>query len=302
MNEDTLFDMASCTKLFVSLAFMHLMEEGRIALTDQVKRYLPEWEGFQNGTITMFQLLTHTSTFPADIPLYEMSKNKAEAIDLLKHLPPRKTDGVEYSCLGFIILGLVLERAAGLPLDEVIAKYVTKPLGMKNTVYCPEKSRHDNIMPTAYCNWRKRLLTGEVHDENAGHMGGISGNAGIFSCITDMCRLADAMLITDDKSAKLLHKDTISVMTRSYTDGLQERRGLGWCIKNTPDMTAGEYFSDQSFGHTGFTGTSVWIDPVKDAYAILLTNRVYYSRDISGIRHVRQVFHNLAMVTDHIIL
>ncbi|WP_313131756.1 serine hydrolase domain-containing protein [Anaerocolumna sp.] len=297
VNNDTLFDIASCTKIFVSLACMRLMEEGKLALTDTVELYLPSWKDSQTGKITIFQLLTHTSMLPAHIPLYEMSKDREGAFEVLKHILPRKSSGVEYSCLGFIILGRVLEEITKLPLEEVISSYVTRPLGMSNTMYCPKGEDRNNIMPTEYCQWRKRRLIGEVHDENAYHMGGVSGNAGIFSNITDMCRMADAMLWKEgeDQAGGLVTKNTISIMTRNYTGKCEENRGLGWCIKNIPDMTAGEYFSDSSFGHTGYTGTSIWIDPVKDSYAILLTNRVYYSREVEKIRHVRQVFHNLAM-------
>ncbi len=297
VDEKTLFDMASCTKLFISLVFMRLMEEGRLALTDPIEKYLPDWKDCQTGKITMFELLTHTSMLPAHIPLYQISRDREEAIEVIKHLLPRKNMGVEYSCLGFIVLGLVLEKVTELSLEKIIYQYITQPLGMRNTMYCPDKVRRDNIMPTEYCNWRQRLLIGEVHDENAFHMGGISGNAGIFSDITDMCRLADAILPADGTDrAGILHRKTIEVMTRNYTGGLQENRGLGWCVKNRLDLIAGEYVSERSFGHTGFTGTSVWIDPECQTYAILLTNRVYYSRDITEIRHVRQVFHTLSML------
>ncbi len=297
VNQETLFDMASCTKLFASLAFLRLMEEGKLALTDTVERYLPSWRESLTGKITMFELLTHTSMLPAHVPLWQMSRDAEGALEVIKQLLPRKSTGVEYSCLGFILLGTVLEKVTGFPLDQVIDHYVNRPLGMDRTMYCPKKKNYNNIMPTEYCKWRNRLLIGEVHDENAFHLGGVSANAGIFSAITDMSRLADAILEDGKEDAgKLLHKKTISVMTKNYTAGYQENRGLGWCIKNTPDRTAGEYFSDQSFGHTGYTGTSVWIDPEYDSYAILLTNRVFYSRDVDGIRHVRQVFHNLAML------
>jgi CubicO group peptidase (beta-lactamase class C family) len=297
VNERTLFDMASCTKLFTTIAFLRMMEEGKLALTDTVDRYLPGWSGGLTGRITMFELLTHTSMLPAHLPLYQMSRDREGAIEILKQLLPRKSTGVEYSCLGYIILGFILEEVTGLPLDQVIDHYVTHPLGMTNTGYCPEKKLQDNIMPSEYCTWRNRRIVGEVHDENACHMGGISGNAGIFSDISDMCLLAEAMLGNKaDNKVGLLNEKTIKIMTTNYTKDYQENRGLGWCIKNTPDLTAGEYFSEKSFGHTGFTGTSIWIDPESECYAILLTNRVYYTREISEIRHVRQVFHNLAML------
>ncbi len=296
VNQETLFDMASCTKLFVSLVFMRLMEEGRIALTDTVGRYLPSWAEHQTGRITMFELLTHTSILPSHIPLYRISIDREGAMEAIKHLLPRKNGGVEYSCLGFIVLGRILEVITGLSLDQLIDHYICKPLGMEHTMYCPSKSNYENVMPTEYCEWRNRLLIGEVHDENAFHLGGVSGNAGIFSNITDMCRFADALISKSEDSAQLLQKKTLEIMTRNYTKGLNENRGLGWCIKNTPDNVAGEYFSKDSFGHTGYTGTSIWIDPQNNSYAILLTNRVYYSRDVAEIRHVRQVFHNLAML------
>ena len=297
VTEDTLFDMASCTKIFTSLAFMRLLEEGRITLSDTIERYLPTWSSSNNGKITMFELLTHTSTLPAHIPLYQLSRDKEGAQEILKHLLPRVSKGVEYSCLGFIILGWVLEKVTNLTLDRVIEKYVCLPLEMKNTVYCPLEKNYSNIMPTGYCAWRNRMLIGEVNDENAYHLGGVSGNAGLFSNRKDMSRLAEAMLTGEGiDGTKFLHKETIACMTKCYTKRDREFRGLGWCVKNTPDMTAGDYFSDNSFGHTGFTGTSIWIDKDNDFYAILLTNRVFYSREVSNIRHARQVFHNLSML------
>lgn len=299
VDQGTLYDIASCTKLLVSMAFMRLMEEGRVALTDTVDRYLPSWKGCETGKITMFELLTHTSMLPAHIPLYQISQDRDGALEVLKQVLPRKSNGVEYSCLGFIVLGLVLEAASALPLEEVINRYVTFPLRMTNTSYCPNKLVNQNIMPTEFCSWRNRRLIGEVHDENAYHLGGISGNAGIFSTITDMCRLADSMLPKSNiEGLGYLNRKTIQVMTKNYTKEYQEYRGLGWCIKKIPDLTAGEYFSEKSFGHTGYTGTSIWIDPAEQSYAILLTNRVFYSRDITEIRHVRQVFHTLSMLSE----
>ena len=297
VTENTLFDLASCTKIIVTLAFMRLLEEGKIALTDTVERYLPSWKNCHTGKITMFELLTHTSMLPSHLPLYMMSKDKAGAEGVIKHLLPRASKGVEYSCLGYIVLGWVLEKVTGMTLDHVIENYVTKPLGMENTVYRPLDKKYRNIMPTEHCNWRKRLLIGEVHDENAFHLGGISGNAGLFSDIIDMCKLAEMMLTGEGADGTgFLKKETIAMMTKCYTKGLGENRGLGWRLKNTPDSTVGEYFSDTSFGHTGYTGTSIWIDKKYDFYAILLTNRVYYSRDSEDINHVRQVFHNITLL------
>lgn len=294
---DTLYDLASCTKIFVALAFMKLLEDGKIALTDTVERYLPSWRGCITGKITMYQLLTHTSMLPAHITLYRMCKNKEEAIEKIKYLKPRNSQGVEYSCIGFILLGWILEVITETTLDLVIEDNVCKPLNMKNTTFCPLKRDYSNIMPTEHCKWREKLLVGEVHDENAYFLGGISGNAGIFSTITDVTLLAEAMLSGRGKDGSTFLKDTtIHMMTKCYTKGLGENRGLGWRIKNTPDSVACEYFSDNSYGHTGYTGTSIWIDKAKNFYAILLTNRVYYTREVENINHVRQVFHNLTLL------
>jgi CubicO group peptidase (beta-lactamase class C family) len=169
-----------------------------------------------------------------------------------------------------------------------------EPLGMKDTRFNPPASLMERIAPTEDCPLRGGLIRGEVHDENAGVMGGVSGNAGLFSNAPDMTRLGVAMLASLENGA-FLHKASAELMTRNHTRGMKENRGLGWIIAG-PTSPAGDLLSPGSFGHTGFTGTSLWIDPERKFYALLLSNRIHPMRDNPGIFRTRHIFHNLAVL------
>ncbi|MDR0312160.1 MAG: beta-lactamase family protein, partial [Treponema sp.] len=202
---------------------------------------------------------------------------------------------VLYTCEAFILMGEIISAVDSTSLDEVIRKRVWEPLGMKDTCYKPPVSLIDRIAPTEYCSIRDRVVRGEVHDENAWVMGGVSGNAGIFSCAPDMTRIGAAMLDSLEKGT-FLHKATAELMCRNYTPGMGENRGLGWMIA-TRGTSSGDLLSPRSFGHTGFTGTSLWIDPDRKLYALLLTNRVHPTRENTKLFRTRNIFHNLAVLT-----
>lgn len=293
LQEDSLFDMASVTKPLVSIAFMKLLEAGKICLCDSVGRYLVDFRNSEKAGITMYELLTHTSVIPGQVQLYRSCSNKKEILDAIRYLPPRSVAEmpVMYSSQGMIVLGEVLCQVAGMPLDEVMRTYVFEPLGMEESCFCPSKSLKSRIASTEYCPWRGRMVIGEVHDENAYVMGGICGHAGIFSNICDMSRVGAAML-----SDKYLSESLLVLMTKNHTKHLNLARGLGWQCKDPVGSPAGDLFSENSFGHTGFTGTSIWVDPYRELYAVLLTNRVHYSREPEGISHIRHIFHNLAIL------
>jgi CubicO group peptidase (beta-lactamase class C family) len=166
---------------------------------------------------------------------------------------------------------------------------------MEDTAYLPPPEELDRIAPTEDCPWRGRVIRGQVHDENAAVMGGVSGNAGIFSSVRDMARLAEAVLDSLEGRGPFLRRPTARMMTANATPGGGENRGLGWMLKG-PGSAAGDLMSERSFGHTGFTGTSLWIDPERRCYAVLLSNRIHPRRDNGGIFRARHIFHNLVIL------
>ena len=290
---DTLFDLASVTKPLVALAFMKQMEEGKVCLDDCAGRYMPEYRNSDKSNITMRQLLTHTSIIPGQVQLYRSCHNRQEILEAIRFLPPRAVEAqpVMYSSQGMILLGEILCRIEDMPLDQIMDKYVFQPLGMTETCYNPPQYLHARIASTEFCRWRGYRLLGEVHDENAFVMGGICGHAGLFSSVADMAKIGQMCL-----SGGFLPQPLMKLMTRNHTRGLNEARGLGWQCRDASGSPAGDLFSEVSYGHTGYTGTSIWIDPYYGIYAILLTNRVYYSREAMEISHLRRCFHNLAVL------
>ncbi|NUV38227.1 serine hydrolase, partial [Streptomyces sp. KAI-27] len=198
---------------------------------------------------------------------------------------------VQYSSQGLIILGLIAEAAAGQPLDALVAELVCAPLGLRDTVFRPDAGRRARAVATEDCPWRGRLVVGEVHDENAVVLGGVGGHAGLFSTLADMERLGTALAAG---GRGLLRSDTFALMTAAHTDHLNERRALAWQGRDPAGSPAGEKFGPKSYGHTGFTGTSLWVDPEAGRYAVLLTNRVHPTRTGESITGVRRAFHDAA--------
>jgi CubicO group peptidase (beta-lactamase class C family) len=302
VRPDSIYDIASLTKILVTLALMRQMEDGLIRLEDTADFFLPDWRGAPKAGITIRELLTHTSAMPSLTGLYRYTHTRGSMLEAIRLCPPRadSPDSVLYTCEGYILLGEIISTIDGLPLDKVITARVLEPLEMKDTCYRPSPELLARIAPTEKCLWRKRILRGEVHDENALVMGGVSGNAGIFSTAADLAQIASFML---DKGAKrgpenadgFLHTATVKTMIRNYTAGKGQSRGLGWLLAG-PGSPAGDLMSAESFGHTGFTGTSMWIDPAAGVYGILLSNRIHPSRDNGRIFRVREIFHNLIVL------
>ena len=294
---DTLFDLASVTKPMVAVALMKLFEQGLVCLDDPVDRFLPLFRGYAKGRIPLHALLTHTSIIHGQVQLYRTCRSKEEMLLGVLHMPPRDLTepSVEYSSQGFMVIGEIVEAVSGLPLDEAMRTLVFDPLEMRETRYTPAKTLHARVASTEECPWRGRMVVGEVHDENAVVMGGVCGHAGLFAPAADVAKLCRAMLtgLTPD-GARFLFPATIELMTKNHTKGLNLARGLGWQLKDPYGSPMGDLFSDASFGHTGFTGTSLFMDPRRDLYAVLLTNRVHPSRQGEEIVHVRHAFHNLA--------
>ncbi|MEA3246005.1 MAG: serine hydrolase domain-containing protein, partial [Gemmatimonadota bacterium] len=286
----TLWDMASLTKVVaLTSAMMQLVAEGRVDLDAPVQRYLPAWTGPHKELVTVRHLLTHSSGLPAWRPVYKEATDTASAMRLVYQTPLDTLPGVRmvYSDLGAILLGEVVRAVTGQRLDAYVATHVFGPLGMRDTRYLPSASELARIAPTEIDPWRQRHLRGEVHDENAAALGGVSAHAGLFSTGDDLARLARTYLDGGTlDGVRVFDAATIRRFT-TVQDSTFSNRALGW---ETPTGTnsAGHVLTRPAFGHTGFTGTSIWIDPTRDLFVILLTNRVNPTRANLKISRVRQ--------------
>ncbi len=293
----TIWDMASLTKVVATTsAMLQLVADGRVQLDAPVQRYLPEWMGPNKERVTIRHLLGHASGLPSWRPLYKEATNAQEAMALvlqtqLDTLPAQR---YVYSDLNAILLGEIVRRVTGKTLDVYLAERVFGPLGMRDTRFRPPASELARIAPTEFDPWRQRKVHGEVHDENAFMLGGVSGHAGLFSTAADLSRLARAYLNGGTlDGARVFDAATIAQFTR-VQDTTISRRALGWETP-TGGNSAGHYLSRRAFGHTGFTGTSFWVDPERGVYVILLTNRVNPTRQNTRIGGVRVALANEAL-------
>ncbi|HYK82814.1 MAG TPA: serine hydrolase domain-containing protein [Gemmatimonadales bacterium] len=291
----TIYDLASLTKVVgLTTACMLLVDEGKLALDAPVERYVPEFRGAGKAQVTIRLLLSHAAGLPAWRPLFQETRSRAAALALVDTTPLVTPPGraAVYSDLGAIVLTQVVERLAGAPLDRWLAQRVFDPLGMAATRFLPPVSWRDRIAPTENDTvFRHRMLRGEVHDENAGRLGGVSGHAGLFSNALDLARFA-AMLLNGGAwdTLQLVRSETVAEFTRRQDLVPGSTRALGWDTPPEPpdsNSSAGTALSARAFGHTGFTGTSMWMDPEKDLFVILLTNRVHPTRANTAIRRVR---------------
>lgn len=284
---DTIYDLASLTKVLVTTTVaMILVDEGALDVAAPVSHLVPEVCGGGLDRVTLAHLLSHSSGLPAWAPLYLDTTGKDAYVQRIAALGLEREPGTAsvYSDLGFILLGVALERAAGATLDALAARRVFRPLGMSNRItYRPDPSLRPQIAPTENDPWRGRLVHGEVHDENAYAMGGVAGHAGLFGPIRDVVLFALAIL---EGGAPLVRRETLDrfaapcgVPGSSY--------GLGWDHPAGATSSAGRLFSRASIGHLGFTGTSLWIDREAGAFVILLANSVHPTRGNAGLREVR---------------
>jgi CubicO group peptidase (beta-lactamase class C family) len=290
VGEDSLWDLASVTKPIVGLAVMALVERGALGLSDTLGALLPGYAASADKAgLTVAQLLTHTSGLPGATPLWRTHRTRDDLLAAIRDTPLPAPPGtrVEYSSQGFILLGLVTEAVTGTPLDALVRELVTGPVGMRDTTFSPDTAR---CVSTEECAWRGRLVTGQVHDENAVVLGAPAGHAGLFAPLADLERLARTLL-----TGGPLQPRTHALMTAAHTDGLNLRRGLGWQGHDGADSPVGTGPGPRSYGHTGFTGTSLWVDPDAGRTMVLLTNRVHPTRTRPGIERVRREFHDLAV-------
>jgi CubicO group peptidase (beta-lactamase class C family) len=299
VTTDTIYDAASLTKAVVTTTLVAMqVEAGRIALDLPLARYVPEWNAGPNPEwrkgVTIRHLLTHSSGLPAHKDYFLTIHSGREAIanicsESLEYEPGTKT---VYSDLGFILLGEILERVTGRTVDQLARERIFGPLGMANTLFKPPKALGNRIAPTEDdATYRKRLLRGEVHDENAFAIGGVAGHAGMFATAPDLAAFCQ-MLLNGGLYAhqRLLARATL-VQFIAPQPLAANTRTLGWVVP-TADSTSGRYFSPRSFGHLGFTGTSIWIDPDRQLFVILLTNRIFPTRANDKIAAVRPAVHD----------
>src|SRR6202163_1313789 len=275
MTLDTVFDLASLTKVIATTtAMMQLFEQGKVRMNDPVAKYLPEFA--QNGKedITVRQLMTHYSGLAPDLDLKTPWEGKNTAYQLAFVEPPETTpgSGFVYSDINFIMLGALVERVSGETLDAYMAKHIFEPLKMTRTRFVPPAAWRSKIAPTQY-DEKEHMLRGEVHDPTARRMGGVAGHAGLFSTGDDLAKFAQALL---SGGKGILSADTVEKMTSpEQPPQAPVLRGFGWDIDSPFSSNRGDLLPVGSFGHTGFTGTSMWIDPTTQTYIILLTNSVH---------------------------
>jgi CubicO group peptidase (beta-lactamase class C family) len=273
-SETTLFDIASLTKVVgTTTAVMILFDQGKLKLSDRVAKYLPEFATGEKANVTIEQLLVHRSGLPAGLQLWLKARTPVQARDLVLRSPLRCKPGTcyLYSDLGADVLGFVVEKISGRKLDQFLGDRVFSPLAMTSTMFKPPPSLKSLIAPTEIAPPRGYRIQGEVHDESAFTLGGVTGHAGLFSTADDLSVFAQMMLNGGEfNGVRIVAETTVALFTRR-TAGT---RALGWDTANG-EAGAGQFLSPRAYGHTGYTGTSLWIDPERQLFVVLLTNRVH---------------------------
>ena len=294
MTVATVFDLASVSKVVATTTMaMILYERGLIDLEAPVASIVPEFSGTdaRRGEVTVRMLLAHSSGLPAYEKLFLKAKTRDELLAAAFATPLTADPGAraEYSDIGFIILAIALERIADESLDRFCQREIFGPLGMAHTAFNPPAAWRASIPPTADDrSFRNRIIQGEVQDENASVLGGVAGHAGLFATAEDLATFAHVLL---QGGAPLVRPETLALFTRRETAPAGTSRALGWDTPSSPSQS-GKYFSARSFGHLGYTGTSLWIDPERGLSITLLTNRTWPDCDNKAIKDVRPAFHD----------
>ncbi|HVA46087.1 MAG TPA: serine hydrolase domain-containing protein [Pirellulales bacterium] len=276
MTVDTVFDMASLTKpVATATSVMLLAEQGKLALDDPVAKYLPGFAQAEKESITIRQLLTHQGGLIADNPIEDYADGPEQAMARVMASGPQAKPGeaFKYSDVGFIVLGELVRRVAGENLDRFASEHIFVPLGLKETTYLPGDGLRQRAAPAEKRN--DRWMQGEVHDPRAYALGGVAGHAGLFSTAEDLAVYAQMLLQGGEfNGVRILRPETVAEMTRAQPvkGGL---RALGWDVRSAYSSNRGTGFSDRAFGHGGFTGTAMWIDPELELTVIFLSNRVH---------------------------
>lgn len=318
---DTIYDLASLTKpLVTGLLCAQLVQAAKLTIDAPAANYLTEFNRPDKNSITIRQLLTHTSGLPAWRPLYLLTTKKEDTLAAIANeaLEYKPGERVLYSDLGFIVLGFLLQQLTHAPLVELAQAEILKPLELQRTFFNPARAMQTGIAACetgnayergmcetaapsdpaanaarANTHWRSEMIWGEVHDGNAYFLGGSAGHAGLFSNAIETLRIANQFIA---ERSELLSAETCDLFTQNMTAGLNEARSFAWQFAATKDSTAGGALPADAFGHTGFTGTSCWIDAAAQRVFILLTNRTHNrSLPFANINAVRREFHSLAV-------
>ena len=311
---ETIYDLASLTKpLVTGLLCARLVQLRELTLDSSIANYLLEFDRPDKNIITVRQLLTHTSGLPEWRPLYITAPDRQDgAIAAIANEPLAYEPGAQvlYSDLGFIVLGFLLNRLTGMTLDHLTRQQLFNPLHLRRTFFnpaqairtgvaaCESGNRYERDMCEldpklpSYSGWRTGAIWGEVHDGNASFLGGVAGHAGLFSSAGETLRLANQFV---GALSELLSKETCDLFRMNMTAGLNEARSFAWQLAATKDSTAGPALPPDAFGHTGFTGTSCWVDAPSERVYLLLTNRTHArALPFANINGVRRQFHTLA--------
>lgn len=294
ISSETIFDLASLTKVVATTtAAMICLDRKDFTLDDKVVKYFPEFKSYKKENISIRNLLLHNSGLPAWKKFYGkgLDENGVLLEIFTSKLEFETGTKMVYSDLGIITLGKIIEKVSGLSLDEFCKKEIFLPLEMTKTFFNPEDLVKRHCAPTEIDNyWRNKLIQGEVHDETAAVLGGVAGHAGLFSTVGDLSKFM-SMIINKGiyNSKRLINHETVELFTKKQSG--QSSRGLGWDTKSEKHSSVGELFSVKSFGHTGFTGTSIWADPERNLFVVFLTNRVYPSRENTKIISFRPKLH-----------
>lgn len=296
-TDDTIFDIASLTKVVATTpSILLLIERGLLSLQTPLGRLFSNCPR-DKAEITIEQLMTHTSGIP-QVPIYTEVSSFDQAIPHILNLNLEYRPGTQtvYSCLGYILLAAIVELCTGQTLDIFSEEQMFGPLGMVDTCFNPSEELQKRSAYTEWCPRERVFVQGRVHDENSHTLGGVTGNAGLFSTGSDLAKYCTMMLNQGSYGGKqILQPRTLHMLRRDYTASLGESRTLGWMMKGIGACSGGDLISVGSLGHTGFTGTSIWIDYQLSSFFILLTNRVHPSRSNEGILEFRRLFHNAAI-------
>lgn len=296
-REDTIFDLASLTKVLATTAMvMQHVERGSLGLDDSVARYVGAWRGADREHVTLRDLLAHCSGLTAYLPFYRDHRGRAEFEHGITALPleyPPRTRSI-YSDLGFILLAFIVEDIGGVPLAARFDTLLGQMGIVERLQFFPPPQWRRETAPTERDPWRGRLLVGEVHDENAWALGGAAGHAGLFGTAASVGAYARHLLQILAGRTGAFARETLETFITRRPDVPGSSRALGWDTM-VPTSSCGTGMSPRSFGHTGFTGTSLWIDPDRGAYVVLLTNRVHPTRENERIKEVRPALHDAVM-------
>ncbi len=300
---NTLFDIASVTKIFATSATLRMVDRGELPLDVPLKELVPALAAGKQGSAVLAELLAHEAGFPDWLPLFEqvpiMQRGTPAAKEIIVQLALRAEgsalpgEKTLYSDLGFIVLQHILEATGGSLLDHLLKNEIMEPVGLGKTRFNAKMSAPSaDVAATEFCPWRGRVLAGEVHDDNAWSMGGVSAHAGLFAPASDVATFG-AVWLAARKQGSYISRDLAVAATTPRRLG----RGLGWDFKSPTGSSAGGRFGARSFGHLGFTGCSLWVDPDRNLSVALNTNRVHFGRNNVSIREFRPRFHDLLIET-----